>query len=193
MYPNDPFRQPNYERIPRFPSQIDRQGERRPPREFPGRSLSTQVDRFTPREQQIPRKAPNLSLHPMSKAELSPKQNELILLSLPTDFEQDPDDPLTEIINLQSNISDQLLNVISKSCSATEQGISSIKSCPHCSKAYKDGEEIAYDLEGRYRYVDKIQDGSAASLEELLYLKFISKNHCLFLFQIIIKIDHITS
>ena len=167
MYPNDPFRPPNYDRIPRFPSQIDRPPDRRP-REFPGRSQSTQIDRFTPRDPPMMRKGPNIP--PMIKSELSQRQQQLVLLSLPTDFEIDPDDPLNEIISVQSEISENFLKTLDDECKATMHGIDTINKAPHCSKVYKDAEEISSDLTGRYRYVETIQDGSAANLEKLLTL-----------------------
>ena len=165
MHPND-FRQPNYERMPRFPSQMDRSGDRRP-REFPNRSQSTQIDRFPIREPPM-RKGPNLPQ--MNRGELSQKSKQLILMSLPTDFQEDNDDPLNEIIRLQSSISDRFLKAISGSCEATIQGVESINKCPHLSTVYRECEDIRNDLDERYRYVEKIEDGSASNPENLLLL-----------------------
>ena len=165
MFPNEPFRQGGYERIPRFSSQIDRSGDRRQMREIPGRSQSTRIETYPMRESPV-RKGP--SLPTIAKMDLSNQQKEFMLMSLPTDFENEKDDPLNEIIELQNSISSKVFMSVQEGFSALAKGAEIIGECPHLSKTSMNTEQTAYELEGRFRYVDQIQDGSATSLDDLL-------------------------
>ena len=86
----------------------------------------------------------------------------------------DPDDPLNEIIQLQSSISDSFLETIKDSCDVTMEGvIKTINKCPHLSAEFKDCEAINYDIDERYKHVEQIVDGTASKPETLLELWFI--------------------
>lgn len=165
MFPNEPFRQGGYDRIPRFSSQIERSSDRRQTREMPGRSQSTRIETYPMRESPV-RKASTLPT--ISKMDLSGQQKEFMLLSLPTDFETDKDDPLNEIIELQNSISSKVFASVQDGFTAMTKGADIIGECPHLSKTSMNVEQTSYELEGRFRYVDQIQDGSATSLDDLL-------------------------
>ena len=108
------------------------------------------------------------TLPTISKMDLSGQQKEFMLLSLPTDFETDKDDPLNEIIELQNSISSKVFASVQDGFTAMTKGADIIGECPHLSKTSMNVEQTSYELEGRFRYVDQIQDGSATSLDDLL-------------------------
>ena len=162
MYQGDfrQVRQGGYERVPHFSNQNN---DRRPPRDFPGRSQSTQImDRFSPREMPM-RKAPSIPMVP--KSELVGKQNQLILQSLPTDFVQDEDDPLAKITEIQSDISEKFLRTMKEGYESSLGGAEIIKKCPRLSKPCRASEQVASDLNVRYEFVKLVEDGLAANLD----------------------------